>query len=44
MSGGRIVHETPGAQADRYEIGRHMADDAAAEAAAPLPRKTGDAA
>ncbi|MEM9781406.1 MAG: ABC transporter ATP-binding protein [Pseudomonadota bacterium] len=30
MSGGRIVHETTGAAADRYEIGRHMAE-------APVP-------
>ncbi len=33
MSGGRIVYETDGASADRYEIGRHMAEhDTAASA------------
>ncbi|MEM1346862.1 MAG: ABC transporter ATP-binding protein, partial [Pseudomonadota bacterium] len=26
ISGGRIVHETPAAKANRYEIGRHMAE------------------
>jgi simple sugar transport system ATP-binding protein len=31
MSGGRIVHETAGAGADRYEIGRHMAEHAGSE-------------
>ncbi|MEO0821298.1 MAG: ABC transporter ATP-binding protein [Pseudomonadota bacterium] len=34
MSGGRIVHETPAAEADRYEIGRHMADATPTEGAA----------
>lgn len=33
MAGGRIVHETDAEGADRYEIGRHMAEDADASAA-----------
>jgi simple sugar transport system ATP-binding protein len=33
MSGGRIVHEVDRAQADRYELGRHMTRTAEAEAA-----------
>ena len=33
MSGGRIVHEVGRAQADRYELGRHMTRTSEAEAA-----------
>ncbi|MEM1362890.1 MAG: ABC transporter ATP-binding protein [Pseudomonadota bacterium] len=32
MSGGRVVYETDGAKADRYEIGRHMAEHGVADA------------
>ncbi|MEM6677872.1 MAG: ABC transporter ATP-binding protein [Pseudomonadota bacterium] len=34
MSAGRIVYETPAAEANRYEIGRHMADAMTTEGAA----------
>ncbi|MEM8818058.1 MAG: ABC transporter ATP-binding protein [Pseudomonadota bacterium] len=34
MSGGRIVYETPAADANRYEIGQHMADAVPTEGAA----------
>ncbi|MGF1551454.1 MAG: ABC transporter ATP-binding protein [Paracoccaceae bacterium] len=33
MARGRVVHETPGETADRYEIGRHMTDEAGPERA-----------
>jgi len=38
MSSGRIVYETPGARADRYEIGRHMTEHDVSEMPEPEAR------
>jgi len=38
MSSGRIVYETPGARADRYEIGRHMTEHDISETPEPEAR------